>query len=60
MPIASPCINVCRMDPARGLCTGCLRTLDEIARWARLDDTARQQILDSLPARRSPTLGKGH
>ena len=28
----SPCINVCRLD-ARGLCVGCLRSGEEIARW---------------------------
>ncbi|HUD31901.1 MAG TPA: DUF1289 domain-containing protein, partial [Variovorax sp.] len=26
--VPSPCISVCRIDAASGLCTGCLRTLD--------------------------------
>lgn len=30
-PVASPCISVCKMDDARGLCLGCMRTIDEIA-----------------------------
>ncbi|MGR6805170.1 DUF1289 domain-containing protein [Sphaerotilus natans] len=55
--VASPCINVCRLDAGSGLCVGCLRTLDEIAAWSRLDDAARAAILDLLPARR-PTEGK--
>ena len=31
--VASPCINVCRMDARSGLCDGCYRTIDEIAAW---------------------------
>ena len=51
--VASPCISVCAMDPASGLCRGCLRTLDEIASWISLDDDARRAIVASLPARRA-------
>ncbi len=50
--IASPCINICRMEPASGLCAGCFRTLDEIARWSRIDDTARAAILADVARRR--------
>jgi predicted Fe-S protein YdhL (DUF1289 family) len=50
--VASPCISVCVMDPATGLCSGCLRTLDEIARWSAIDDDARRAIVARLPARR--------
>jgi hypothetical protein len=32
--VPSPCVNVCRMNDATGLCAGCLRTLDEIACWS--------------------------
>ena len=48
----SPCINVCRMDPRTQLCTGCLRTLDEIARWSSLDEQTQRAILHSIEARR--------
>jgi predicted Fe-S protein YdhL (DUF1289 family) len=51
--VQSPCINICQMDAATGLCRGCSRTLDEIAAWARLDDTARLAILSAVEARRS-------
>ena len=47
----SPCIKVCQMDPQRGLCIGCRRTLDEIARWASMTDREREKILAALPAR---------
>jgi predicted Fe-S protein YdhL (DUF1289 family) len=29
--VASPCINVCKMNPDTTLYEGCYRTLDEIA-----------------------------
>lgn len=48
----SPCINVCRMDPRTQLCIGCLRTLDEIARWSSLDEQTQHAILHSIEARR--------
>ncbi|WP_323031622.1 DUF1289 domain-containing protein [Brachymonas denitrificans] len=47
----SPCINVCQIDPASGLCRGCWRTLDEIAHWAVLDEEEKQAIWRALPAR---------
>ena len=51
--VASPCINVCRMDPVSGLCEGCYRTLDEIARWAGTDDGDRREILARVERRRA-------
>lgn len=50
--IASPCINVCRMDADTGFCLGCLRTLDEIAAWAAATDEQRLQILCAVEHRR--------
>lgn len=50
-PVPSPCINVCRIDTVTGQCAGCLRTLDEIAGWARLDAAAKRDIWAALPAR---------
>jgi hypothetical protein len=50
--ITSPCTNICKMDATSGLCLGCLRTLDEITAWSRLDDPARQHILADVARRR--------
>ena len=50
--IASPCINVCKMDERTGLCSGCLRTIDEIARWSSIDDSRRLSILAAIAKRR--------
>jgi predicted Fe-S protein YdhL (DUF1289 family) len=50
-PIKSPCIKVCVVDGQSGHCLGCGRTLNEIARWARLTDAERDQVLALLPSR---------
>jgi predicted Fe-S protein YdhL (DUF1289 family) len=49
--MTSPCVKVCQMDPQRGLCLGCRRSLDEIARWAGMSDAERERILSELSAR---------
>lgn len=53
MTLESPCIKVCTLDAATGLCVGCLRTLGEIAAWAELTDAERASIMEALPARRA-------
>lgn len=50
----SPCIRVCSIEPETGLCSGCARTLQEIAVWSRLTASERQAIMSTLPARRAP------
>jgi len=51
--VASPCIDVCAIDPCTGLCAGCLRTLDEIAAWGGLDNAARRSVWKRLHERRA-------
>ena len=60
--VASPCNSVCRMDPATGWCEGCLRTIDEIAGWATMDDDAKRGVWDALARRRvqAPLLAQEH
>jgi hypothetical protein len=50
---ASPCVDVCRMCPERGLCAGCYRTLDEIARWSAMPDDERKRVLAAVAKRRA-------
>lgn len=57
-PVASPCVNVCKMDEASGWCTGCLRTLDEIAWWSQLDDEDKRAVWQQLPQRRVQWLAR--
>jgi predicted Fe-S protein YdhL (DUF1289 family) len=52
-PVPSPCISVCRIDAASGLCVGCLRTLDEIAAWSGLDDDARRAVWRAIATRKA-------
>jgi uncharacterized protein len=50
--VKSPCIKVCQMDPVRGVCIGCCRSLDEIARWSSMSDAERSQVMNELGERR--------
>jgi uncharacterized protein len=47
----SPCIKVCVIDPASGVCDGCHRSLAEIAGWSRYPGAERRRIMALLPAR---------
>ena len=49
--VPSPCVNVCQIDAASGLCCGCRRTLPEIAAWQGLDDAAKRKLWHALLAR---------
>jgi predicted Fe-S protein YdhL (DUF1289 family) len=51
--IASPCINVCKMNPDTALCEGCWRTLDEIAAWSGMSAEDKRAVLARLAARRA-------
>jgi predicted Fe-S protein YdhL (DUF1289 family) len=42
--VPSPCVSVCRVNPVTEQCEGCLRTLDEIAAWGRMDDQGKRGI----------------
>ena len=55
--IQTPCIKVCVMEG--GLCTGCGRTLSEIARWGSMSDAERAQIMRELPSRSKNLIGSG-
>jgi hypothetical protein len=39
------------MDPERGVCLGCARTLEEIARWGSMSDEERERVMAELPQR---------
>ncbi|HEX6157626.1 MAG TPA: DUF1289 domain-containing protein [Burkholderiales bacterium] len=36
----------------RGVCIGCCRTLEEIARWGGMNETEQAAVMSSLSARR--------
>lgn len=49
--VESPCIKVCVVHPEERLCTGCLRSIDEIARWSRMSAEERRAVMAELPDR---------
>lgn len=49
--VSTPCVMVCTIDPTSGLCLGCYRSADEIARWSRFSETERKTIMAQLDAR---------
>lgn len=55
--VASPCVAICQMDAAGQLCTGCLRTLDEIMAWGSLDAPGKQAVW-ALIAQRAQSDGR--
>ena len=51
-PVRSPCVSVCILDPAgTNVCTGCGRTLDEVAAWSELSNAQRRDVVERCPAR---------
>ena len=49
--IESPCVQVCVVHPETRLCTGCARSIDEIARWSRMGAEERSAVIAELPER---------
>ncbi|WP_199258533.1 DUF1289 domain-containing protein [Paracoccus binzhouensis] len=53
MTVSTPCIKVCRIDADSRLCTGCWRSLDEIAAWGGMTEAERLAVMAGLPERRA-------
>lgn len=49
--IDSPCVKVCVIHPETRLCTGCLRSIDEIGAWSGMTPDLRREIMAALPER---------
>ena len=43
--VRSPCVGVCKMDPVRSFCIGCLRTTQEIASWSKMSNSDKEKVL---------------
>lgn len=50
--VRSPCISICRIDPADSLCVGCQRTIDEIADWGAMTPAQRVDVWRLIAERR--------
>lgn len=55
--IESPCVQICVIHRAEGICTGCYRTPEEIGSWSRMTAEERRSIMEEL-ADRAPKLAK--
>ena len=49
--IESPCIKICAIHQASGLCAGCGRNLAEIESWLRYSAAERARVMEELPQR---------
>jgi len=49
--VASPCTQICLLDPSTQYCRGCWRSLSEITAWPRLDDEEKHRVLAAAAAR---------
>ena len=49
--IDSPCVKICTLDARSGICLGCGRTIDEIARWAGMSADEREKVMSDLAGR---------
>ncbi len=49
--VESPCIRICVIHPEARLCTGCLRSIDEITRWSAMTGPERRAVISALPDR---------
>ncbi|MFJ7567869.1 DUF1289 domain-containing protein [Herminiimonas sp. NPDC097707] len=53
---ASPCTGMCRMDEKMKLCTGCLRSMEEITQWPTAGENDKRTILQAIQQRRAAIL----
>jgi len=51
--VESPCVKICVVHPQARICTGCLRSIDEITRWTKMTPEERRAIMEALPERRT-------
>jgi len=51
--IESPCVKICVVHPQARICTGCLRSIDEIGAWSQLSPEDRSRIMTELPGRKA-------
>jgi hypothetical protein len=48
----SPCIGICKLDENE-VCTGCKRTIAEIAEWPEMTAEEQWRVVNALPQRKT-------
>jgi predicted Fe-S protein YdhL (DUF1289 family) len=56
--VSTPCIRICILDDALGLCRGCGRTAAEITRWGLMSEEERLAIMRGLQQRLDDLAGR--
>ena len=51
--VQSPCVKICAIHPLERICTGCLRTIEEITAWGKMSVSERTSLILELPKRQS-------
>ena len=51
--VASPCVQVCTLDPLTGHCVGCYRTVEEVAEWVEMTADEKRAVLVRAAQRRA-------
>lgn len=51
--VPSPCTSVCTMSAQTGLCTGCFRTIAEIAGWGQMTDSEKNVVWSRITERKN-------
>ncbi|MCX8509733.1 MAG: DUF1289 domain-containing protein [Rhodobacteraceae bacterium] len=49
--VDSPCVKLCAIHPTERICVGCMRTIEEITAWSRMEPETRRVIMAELPSR---------
>lgn len=49
--VPSPCVSICSMNAATGLCEGCFRTRGEIAAWSSAGNDGKRRIWNTIGQR---------
>lgn len=49
--VESPCVNICVIHPDARICTGCLRSIEEITAWSKMSNEERRDLVKTLPDR---------
>ncbi|MGE3474898.1 MAG: DUF1289 domain-containing protein [Rhodospirillaceae bacterium] len=57
--VASPCVSVCTMDRASGLCIGCLRTIKEIGAWRTMTMAEKRATVAACAERAKTVAPRG-
>lgn len=57
--VASPCVSVCTMDRASGLCIGCLRTIKEIGAWRTMTMAEKRATVAACAERAKSIAARG-